>query len=120
MVESDGVVVIPDARSDPRLPQQPTIGGILVGFYAGAPLITPEGHRIGAMSLFDTRPRPDLSADEKGMLQDIAAMVMDELSLQLELKRIRETTRLLQASEARFRTLMEPPHKESSASTARA
>ena len=107
VVESDGVVVIPDARTDARLPRQPTIGGILVGFYAGAPLITPEGFRIGALSLFDTRPRSDLSGDEKGMLQDIAAMVMDELTLQLELKRIRETTQQLRASEARFRTLME-------------
>jgi two-component system, cell cycle sensor histidine kinase and response regulator CckA len=107
VVEGDGVVVIPDARSDARLPRQPTIGGILVGFYAGAPLITPEGHRIGALSLFDTRSRSDLTADERGMLQDIAAMVMDELALQLELKRIQETTKLLQASEARFRTLME-------------
>ena len=70
-------------------------------------MITPEGYRIGALSLFDTRPRSDLSADEKGMLQDIAAMVMDELTLQLELKRILETTQQLQASEARFRTLME-------------
>jgi two-component system, cell cycle sensor histidine kinase and response regulator CckA len=104
---SDDVVVIPDAKSDARLPHQPTIGGILVGFYAGAPLISPEGYRIGALSLFDTRPRPELSADERGMLQDIAAMVMDELTLQLELKRTRETTQLLQASEARFRTMME-------------
>lgn len=107
VVENDDVLVIPDTKSDARLPHQPTIGGILVGFYAGAPLITPEGYRIGALSLFDTRPRSDLSADERGMLQDIAAMVMDELTLQLELKRILETTQRLQASEARFRTLME-------------
>ncbi len=104
---SDDVVVIPEAKSDARLPHQPTIGGILVGFYAGAPLISPDGYRIGALSLFDTRPRPALSPDESGMLQDMAAMVMDELTLQLELKRTRETTQLLQASEARFRTMME-------------
>src|SRR5260370_15725204 len=104
---SDDVVVIPDAKSDSRLPLQAAIGGILVGFYAGAPLITPEGYRIGALSLFDTRPRAELNAGERRMLQDIAAMVMDELTLQLELKRIQETTQLLQASEARFRTMME-------------
>ena len=107
VIENNGVVVIPDARSDVRLPRQPTIGGMRVSFYAGAPLITPEGYRVGALSLFDTRPRSDLSADERGMLQDLAAMVMDELTLQLELKRIQETTQQLQASEVRFRTLME-------------
>ena len=107
VVESGDVVVIPDAKSDPRLAHQPDIGGIVVGFYAGAPLITPEGYRIGVLSMFDTRPRSGLSSEEITMLRDIAAMVMDELTLQLEIIRFQETTRQLQSSEARFRTLME-------------
>ena len=107
VVKSGEVIVIPDAKSDPRLAHQLNIGGIVVGFYAGAPLITPEGYRIGAVSMFDTRPRPGLSVEDTAMLRDIAAMVMDKLALQLEINRSQETNRQLQSSEARFRTLME-------------
>jgi hypothetical protein len=109
VIESDAdIVVIPDVRHDPRCQfRAPSFGGMRVGFYAGAALITPEGYRIGSLSIRDTRPRAGLTPEESGMLQDMAAMAMDELALQLELVRSRETTESLQRSEARLRTLME-------------
>ena len=107
-IESDSVTVIPDVLQHPHFEGHPVaIGGLRVRFYAGAPLITPDGYRIGSLSILDTRPRSGLTLEETDMLADLAAMVMDELKLQVELVRIRETTRSLQDSEARFRALME-------------
>jgi PAS domain S-box-containing protein len=108
VIESDEVLVSKDARRDDRFPKPPVIGGMRVAFYAGAPLITSDGFRIGALSILDTRPRTDgLSTEEGDMLRDMAAMVMDELDLQLELLKSRERAGSLRASEARLRALME-------------
>lgn len=48
--------------------------------YAGAPLITPTGHRIGTLCVTDTQPHP-LSPADLSALQDLAAMVVAELEL---------------------------------------
>jgi two-component system, cell cycle sensor histidine kinase and response regulator CckA len=107
VIESPEVFFSLDARRDPRFPNPPTIGGMRVAFYAGAPLVDPAGFRIGALSVVDTRHRPSFSDEEAGMLRDVAAMAMDELELQLELMKSRETAASLRASEARFRAVME-------------
>jgi PAS domain S-box-containing protein len=108
VIGASGVLAIPDVLKDARFESRPpNIGGMRVRFYAGAPLITPEGYRIGALSIIDTRPRPGLSEEEAGMLQDLSALVMDEFQLQLELARMRSTSKSLQESEAKFRALME-------------
>jgi two-component system cell cycle sensor histidine kinase/response regulator CckA len=107
-IGSDEVVVIPDVRADSRFQLAiPTLGGMRVAFFAGAPLITPAGHRIGVLAIRDTRPRAGLTPEEISILKDLASMALDELSLQVELRRSRESTESLQQSEARFRTLME-------------
>jgi PAS domain S-box-containing protein len=108
VIESMAVTVIPDVQRDTRYEGRPPLfGGMRVRFYAAAPLTTREGYRIGAISIVDTRPRQALSSEETGMLQDLAALVMDELQLQRELARTRDTSRSLQESEAKFRALME-------------
>jgi two-component system sensor histidine kinase VicK len=55
---SHSVYEIPDARSHTSFaPDGISISGRAYGFYAGAPLITPAGIRIGALFLLDTPPR---------------------------------------------------------------
>lgn len=51
-------------------------------FYAAAPLISPEGHRIGTFGVTDSQPRPQgISAKEKQAMLDFAALAMDILAL---------------------------------------
>ncbi|KAL7555508.1 hypothetical protein ACA910_014123 [Epithemia clementina (nom. ined.)] len=70
----DPVLVIPDATQDARFSHNPLVqDGLKVRFYAGAPLISPEGPKLGAFCILDTKPRPQgLSVTEKLRLQDFA------------------------------------------------
>ncbi|WP_345713652.1 sensor histidine kinase, partial [Kineococcus glutinatus] len=46
-----------------------------VRFYASAPLITPEGHALGSLCVFDSAPK-ELTPEQFGALQDLAAVVV--------------------------------------------
>jgi phosphoribosyl 1,2-cyclic phosphodiesterase len=72
-------LVVPDALKDDRFAENPAvIGDPRVRFYAGIPLCTPDGTRVGAFCIVDHKPRT-LSAAQLGMLQDIARLVEEEL-----------------------------------------
>jgi PAS domain S-box-containing protein len=108
VLESPATTVIPDVLRHRRFEgRPPTLGGMRIRFFAGTPLLTDKGYPIGALSIMDTRPRPELSVEETEMIEDLAALVMDELKLELELSRARLTSRSLEESEAKFRALME-------------
>lgn len=64
-----------------------------IRFYAGAPLMTREGYSLGAMCVLGTEPR-EATAEELAALQDLAAMVMDQIELQHAFGRIDPTTGL--------------------------
>ncbi|MDB5817687.1 MAG: hypothetical protein JWQ11_1327 [Rhizobacter sp.] len=81
-VEHDGVFVVPNALTDPRVNANPwVVGDPNVRFYAGAPLIAPEGFAIGTVCVLDNRPRVGLAPDQRAALQDFAARVMACLDL---------------------------------------
>ncbi len=76
----DDVMVVPDARMDPRFKNNPyVIGEPFVRFYAGAPLITADGHKIGSICVIDSESRPLLTEHEKGILKSLATLAMDQL-----------------------------------------
>ena len=78
----EGVMVVPDATQDPRFVGNALVTGTPnIRFYAGAPLVTPDGHKLGTLCVIDDVPRPGLEADERANLTDLAALVVDELEL---------------------------------------
>ncbi|MCI3206900.1 sensor domain-containing diguanylate cyclase [Pandoraea capi] len=78
---SDDVLVVPDARADRRFADNPLVtGDPNIRFYAGAPLRTPEGHRLGTLCVIDRRPR-DLDDEKRALLADLSSLVVDELEL---------------------------------------
>lgn len=85
----DGIFTVADAMNDARFADNPLVTGPLgIRFYAGAPLVTPAGHRIGTLCVLDTVPRPQrLSGREQSVLQAMAAQVITELELRLSLRR---------------------------------
>ena len=90
-IRSDAVMIVPDATKDARFCDNPLVTGELgIRFYAGAPLITPEGHRLGTLCVIDYRPRR-LNAGQTAELQALAASVMQALVMRMK---ARETERL--------------------------
>ena len=75
------VLVIPDALEDERFRFNPLVTGEKkVRFYAGAPLITPEGHILGTICVIDRVPR-QLSSEQIEALQGLARLVVAQLEL---------------------------------------
>ncbi|ADV66000.1 sensor domain-containing diguanylate cyclase [Deinococcus maricopensis] len=77
----DAPMVIPDATIDPNFQHNPLVTGAPhIHTYAGAPLITSSGQRIGTLCIADDAPHP-LTDDDLTVLQDLAALAMTELEL---------------------------------------
>ncbi len=80
-IQSDEVMVVPDATLDARFANNPLVAGQpFVRFYAGAPLRAPNGHNLGTLCVIDHRPR-ELNAADIRTLRELAATVVNELEL---------------------------------------
>ena len=79
-IMSRDVMVIPDASEDMRFRDNPfVVGEPCIRFYAGAPLTTPRGFRIGTLCLVDPRPREGLATRERRQLASLARFAMAEI-----------------------------------------
>lgn len=99
------VLVVPDLAADARFALHPFVTGAPgLRFYAGAPLVTPDGHTLGTLCILDERPRASFSDQERAALKDFAALVIDELELRLGRQ---EADRAAQVRETQARTLQD-------------
>ncbi|PRX50447.1 sigma-B regulation protein RsbU (phosphoserine phosphatase) [Prauserella shujinwangii] len=105
-VLQDAPYVVADALTDPRTMRNPLVRGELgIRFYAAAPIVTSEGHRLGTVNVLDTRPR-ELDPAGAAILRDLAAVVMDELELRLSaLTTLREERRLRERAQRDAETI---------------
>jgi sigma-B regulation protein RsbU (phosphoserine phosphatase) len=83
----DGPWVVTDAATDPRTLTNSLVAGAFgLRFYAGVPLTTSDGFNLGTLCVLDTEPR-DVTDAEIQTLQDLAAIVVNELELRLTSRR---------------------------------
>jgi signal transduction histidine kinase len=95
-IHDEEVLVVEDATKDPRFKDNPlVVGAPGIHFYAGAPLVTPGGHVVGSLCIIDTKPRDPESVDFE-VLQDLAAIVVDELELRVANKQLEDRNRDVQ------------------------
>jgi hypothetical protein len=76
---SDQVVCVGDASLDQRFQDIPPVKGFGIRYYAGAPLVSPKGFRIGTLCIFDFKPRYLLKPQEQTRLKYLAQLAMGEL-----------------------------------------
>ncbi len=80
----DGPWVVEDAVTDPRTLSNPLVAGEFgLQFYAGVPLRTPDGFNLGTFCILDREPR-EFSAEDTRTLEDLAAIVMNDLEMRLQ------------------------------------
>ena len=80
----ENMTVVPDMRQDERFSDNPFVtSGPQVRFYAGVPLITPDGHALGTLCVLDREPRI-LSPQQKDMLTALGRHVV----FQMEMRRL--------------------------------
>lgn len=103
-ISSDEVFVVLDAQRDDRFRNNPLVTGPPdIRFYAGAPLITPQGHRLGTLCIIDRAPRTAFTDAERDRLRAIGQSVVQALVLRLH---SRERERVAALAEER-QTLLE-------------
>ncbi len=72
-IRGPNVLVVPDARLDPRFNTNPLVtGDPNLRFYAGAPLTAEDGSRIGTLCVIDPRPHLEFGAKERAELERLA------------------------------------------------
>lgn len=75
-IHGTDVFVVNDATEDPRFADNPLVtGDPNIRFYAGAPLVTREGHALGTLCVIGDAPR-DCSGKEARILEALARQVM--------------------------------------------
>ena len=86
-ITTPNIMVVPDTTADSRFATHPVVTDQPnVRFYAGAPLITSNGHTIGTLCIFDTEPRTTTET-QLNTLRTLADMTMHHLQQGLDNRR---------------------------------
>ncbi len=77
-IRGTGVFVVEDITTDARLADSMWADGTLARFYAGYPVESPDGQRIGALCIVDSTPRT-FSDTDAALLRQLALRVQSAL-----------------------------------------
>lgn len=88
---SDKIFEIPDTLKNDLVKNHPSVTeGLKLRFYAGAPLIDPDGHRLGSLCVMDTVPR-HLSPEQLDALQTLASEIISRMVLNKQKRELEES-----------------------------
>lgn len=84
-----GMFVVPDASKDDRFAQNPLVTGEThIRFYAGAPLVSSDGHVLGTMCVIDREPRV-LTEEQLHALRILSRQVVYHMEMRSNVEELR-------------------------------
>lgn len=89
-IQDRDIMIVPDARQDERLRDNPQVTGAPhIRFYAGAPLVTREGHALGTLCVLDRVTRT-LTHDQVEALDALRHQAEAQLELRRNLRELEQ------------------------------
>ena len=89
---SDDGLVVPDLNADERFNNHGAGPESGMSFYAGTPLTTRDGHKLGTLCVLDHRPR-EIDDEQLKRLKMLAKQAMAQIELRHNLGELAKTTR---------------------------
>ncbi len=103
-IHQHGPLIVENASEDERFNDNPLVqGDPKIRFYAGSPLQTPEGFRVGTLCAIDRKPRK-LRPDQISALNTLASHTINLLELR---KKFRESVQLNKELDEKNKTIQE-------------
>lgn len=94
-IEQDELLVVEDASADERFAENPLVTDFPhIRFYAGAPLVTNEGHRLGTLCVMDQQAR-GLTPFQRQSLVVLSRQVLTQLELRRKTRQHQEISQRL-------------------------
>lgn len=104
-IQHRDLMIIPDATGDGRFRDNPQVTGEPhIRFYAGAPLVTPDGHALGTLCVLDRVPRT-LTPDQLEALDALRRQAEAQLELRSNLIELKQALAARDRAEQRQRKL---------------
>lgn len=104
IVSEDPITIIEDARKDERFKDNPLVTEQNAVFYAGVPLVNPEGFRLGTLCVFDIKPNSlnDKQIQSLKVLANQVVRLFEQRLTNLHLVKLKEELLLRNENLKRF------------------
>lgn len=96
IVQDEAIMIVKDALEDPRFIDNPLVlGDPNIRFYAGYPLVSPSGYKLGTLCVIDRIPR-SLTPEQELTLKTLGNQVVKLFELRLRNKEVEARNKLVE------------------------
>ena len=90
-IQSSSIFEVKDSLLDPLFADYPSvINEPFIRYYAGAPLVSPDGYAMGSLCVLDTKPG-ELTEEQKDALSILASEVISQLEIRKQNREVQDT-----------------------------
>ena len=103
ILQPEQLMIIPDTLEDTRFATNPLVkADPNIRFYAGTPLVTPDGYPLGTLCVLDRTPR-ELTPEQQQALQALGRQAIAQMELRLTITKLERQQQRYQQAEAKLR-----------------